>query len=137
LRIVEFGPALTHLTYMNTLSKRKVASGTPFDVASGEGRHRDSLWLMGLSRAVDTRIVRPRFGRVTQVLSVVFMLAGLDAAVVGVNSGHQTTPGSADNGLILITLGAAYLLVGAGLWMEYVWAWWIGLTLTSIVVVWT
>jgi hypothetical protein len=92
-------------------------------------------WLMGLSRAVDTRIVRPRFGRVTQVLSVVFVVAGLGAAAVGVNSGHQTTPGSADNGLILITLGAAYLLVGAGLWMEYVWAWWIGLALTSIVVV--
>jgi hypothetical protein len=80
-------------------------------------------------------VVRPRFGRVTQVLSVIFVLAGLGAVVVGVNSGHQTTPGSANNGLILLTLGAAYLLVGVGLWIEFVWAWWAGLALATIVVV--
>ncbi len=90
---------------------------------------------MGLAIAADIAIMRPRFGRVTQVLSVVFVLAGLGAGLVGLNSGHQTTPGTATNGLILVVLGAAYLLVGVGLWVEYIWAWWVGLVLTSVVVI--
>ncbi len=90
---------------------------------------------MGQAHAVDIGTMRPRFGRVTQVLSVVFVLAGVGAGFVGLNSGHQTTPGSGDDGLILLVLGVAYLLVGVGLWIEHVWAWWAGLALTSIVVV--
>jgi uncharacterized membrane protein (DUF2068 family) len=35
----------------------------------------------------------------------------------------------------LLVLGAAYALVGVGLWIEYIWAWWAGLALTSFVVV--
>jgi len=85
--------------------------------------------------AVDIASMRPRFGRVTQVLSVVFLVAGVGAGLAGLNSGHQTTPGSGDNGLILIVLGAAYLVVGVGLWVEYIWAWWAGLALTSVVVI--
>jgi hypothetical protein len=71
----------------------------------------------------------------TQVLSVVFVLAGVGAGLAGLNSGHQTTPGTADNGLILLVLGAAYLAVGVGLWVEYMWAWWVGLALSTIVVI--
>ncbi len=78
--------------------------------------------------------MRPRFGRLTQVLSAVFVLAGLGACIAGLSSGHQTTPGSAFNGPILLTLGVTYLLVGVGLWLEYIWAWWAGLALTSVVV---
>jgi len=83
----------------------------------------------------DTEVMRPRFGRLTQVLAAVFVLTGVGAGIVGLNSGSQTTPGSADNGLILLVLSAAYTLVGVGLWIEYVWAWWAGLALTSFVVV--
>jgi hypothetical protein len=79
--------------------------------------------------------MRPRFSRLTQVLAVIFLVTGVGAGLVGLNSGSQTTPGTADNGLILVVLGAAYLLVGIGLWIEYTWAWWAGLALTSIVVV--
>ena len=79
--------------------------------------------------------MRPRFGRLTQVLSVVFVLAGLGACIAGLNSGHQTTPGSAYNEPILLALGFTYLLVGVGLWIEYIWAWWAGFALTSVVVI--
>jgi hypothetical protein len=89
---------------------------------------------MGQGHPVDIGTMRPRFGRVTQVLSVVFVLAGIGAGLAGLNSGHQTSPGTDDNGLILLALGAAYLVVGVGLWMEYLWAWRAGLALTSIVV---
>ncbi len=83
----------------------------------------------------DTEVMRPRFGRLTQVLAGVFVLTGVGAGLVGLNSGRQTTPGSADNGLILLVLGAAYALVGVGLGIEYIWAWWAGLALTSFVVI--
>jgi hypothetical protein len=79
--------------------------------------------------------MRPRFGRLTQVLAAVFVLTGVGAGIVGLNSGRQTTPGSADNGLILLVLGAAYALVGVGLWIESISAWWAGLALTSFVVI--
>lgn len=83
----------------------------------------------------DTEVMRPRFGRLTQVLAAVFVLTGVGAGLVGLNSGRQTTPGSADNGLILLVLGAAYALVGIGLWIESIRAWWAGLALTSFVVI--
>jgi hypothetical protein len=79
--------------------------------------------------------MRPRFGRLTQVLSAVFVLAGLGAGIAGLNSGHQTTRGNAFDGPILIGLGVTYLLIGVGLWIELPWAWWAGLALTSLVVV--
>jgi hypothetical protein len=79
--------------------------------------------------------MRPHFGKVTRVLAVIFVITGVGAGSVGLNSGHQTTPGSGSNGPILIALGIAYLLVGAGIWIESVWAWWAGIVLTSIVVV--
>jgi hypothetical protein len=79
--------------------------------------------------------MRPTFGRPTQVLAGVFILAGLGATIAGLSSGHQTTPGTAGNGLILLALGAIYLVVGAGIWIENLWAWWLGLAAASIVVV--
>jgi hypothetical protein len=79
--------------------------------------------------------MRPRFGRLTQALSVVFLVTGLGAGLAGLGSGHQMTPGSAYNGPILLVLGITYLLVGIGLWAESIWAWWAGFALTSVVVV--
>jgi hypothetical protein len=70
----------------------------------------------------------------SQVLSVVFALAGLGAAIAGLSSGHQTTPSSAYNGPVLVALGFIYLLVAVGLWVESIWAWWAGLALTAVVV---
>jgi hypothetical protein len=83
---------------------------------------------------VDIADMHPRFGRLTQALSIIFALAGLGACIAGLSSGHQTTPGTAHNGLILVALGATYLLVAIGLWVEYLWAWRVGLALTSVVV---
>jgi uncharacterized membrane protein (DUF2068 family) len=65
----------------------------------------------------------------------VFILAGVGAGIAGLSSGHQTTPGTAYNGPILLGLGVAYVLVGVGLWVEQIWAWWAGLVLASTVVV--
>jgi hypothetical protein len=54
--------------------------------------------------AVDMGIMRPRFGRMTQVLSVVFVLAGVGAGLAGLNSGHQTTPdGQASVPYVVVT----------------------------------
>jgi hypothetical protein len=78
--------------------------------------------------------MRPTFGRLTRALAVILVVTGLGATFVGMNSGSQTTPGSAHDGLILLGIGAAHLIVGAGLWMEYLWAWWAGVALTSFVV---
>lgn len=83
----------------------------------------------------DIRDMRPRFSRLTRCLAAIFLLTGVGAGFAGLNSGGQTTPGAAGNGLILLLLGIAYAVVGAGVWMEYVWAWWSGLVLASIVVV--
>ncbi len=69
------------------------------------------------------------------MLSVIFALAGLGAALAGINSGHQTTPRTGQDGLILLTLGVVYVFVGVCLWIEFLWAWWAGLDLASVVVI--
>jgi hypothetical protein len=78
--------------------------------------------------------MRPRFGFVTKALAVVFVFAGLGSSCAGLNSGHQTTPGTGDNGVILIALAVAFLVVGASLWLELLWAWWVGAAMTGLVV---
>ena len=79
--------------------------------------------------------MRARFGRITRVLAVVFVVTGLGAVYAGLGSGHQTTPGSGDNGLVLLAIGVAYLVAGAGLWIEFPWAWWLGGGLSMLVVI--
>jgi hypothetical protein len=79
--------------------------------------------------------MRPRFGALTQALAVIFILAGLGAAYAGLNSGHQTAPGHGNDQAILFALAVGYLVVGVSLWMQYLWAWWAGLILTTVVVV--
>lgn len=44
--------------------------------------------------------MRPTFGRLTRALAVILVVTGLGATFVGMNSGSQTTPGSAHDGLI-------------------------------------
>jgi hypothetical protein len=79
--------------------------------------------------------MRPRFGFVTRALAVVFVWAGLGSGCAGLSSGNQTTPGTGDIPAILIALAAAFLVVGASLWLELVWAWWAGVAMTGFVVV--
>lgn len=46
------------------------------------------------------------FGRLTRALAVILVAAGVGATSVGLNSGGQTTPGSAHDGPILLGIGA-------------------------------
>jgi ABC-type antimicrobial peptide transport system permease subunit len=78
---------------------------------------------------------RPRFGSITRLLSVVFLIAGLGAAIAALTSGHQTTSGHADDLVILAGIAIIYVVVGTGLWLELLWAWWAGVGLTVAVVV--
>ena len=74
--------------------------------------------------------MRPKFGFFTRMLSVVFVVAGVGAAQAGLHSGDQ-----GNDKLILWLLVIGFLLVGVGLWMEYLWAWWVGLATTLFTVV--
>lgn len=74
--------------------------------------------------------MRPKFGFFTQVLSVVFIVAGVGAAQAGLHSGDQ-----GNDKLVLWLLAFGFLLVGVSLWMEYLWAWWVGLATTVFTVV--
>jgi hypothetical protein len=79
--------------------------------------------------------MRPRFGALTQVLAVVFLVAGIGAGFAALGSGHQTVAGVGGSRLILVALAIGYLVVGVGIWMESLWAWWAGVAATLFVVV--
>lgn len=74
-------------------------------------------------------MARPRFSKLTRVVAVVFGLAGVGALIAGLSAGN------ASDGFILACLAAGFLAVGAGVWMEYLWAWWaaIGASLFTVV----
>ena len=76
--------------------------------------------------------MRPRFGILTRVLSVVFILAGVGAAEAEIFS-----QASVFAQVTLIVLAIGYLIVGVGVWGEFLWAWWAGGALTGVVVVMT
>jgi len=73
--------------------------------------------------------MRPVFGRLTRVLAVVFALAGLGAAYPAIGDSD------ASNRIILAAIAIAFLGIGAGLWMEFPWAWWAGFAVTAFTVV--
>lgn len=50
-------------------------------------------------------------------------------------SGGQTTPGHGGDLAILLLLAAGFLAIAAGLWLEYVWAWWAGVSAAIVVIV--
>ena len=77
----------------------------------------------------------PRFGTLTRILSAIFFIAGIGAAIAGVTSGHQVTPGSTWDRPILFGLAIGYLVVGVGLLIERVWAWWAGVAIAAFTVV--
>ena len=79
--------------------------------------------------------MRPLFGTLTRVLAVVFVITGLGAAYAALTAGNQTTPGHGGDRLILVALAIGYLVIGAGLWVEFVWAWWVGAAVTTATVV--
>ena len=74
--------------------------------------------------------MRPKFGFLTRMLAVVFIVAGVGAAEAGFHSGEQ-----GNDKLLLWLLGIGFLVVGAGLGFDYLWAWWVGLATTSFTVV--
>jgi hypothetical protein len=74
--------------------------------------------------------MRPKFGFFTRMLALVFIIAGVGAAEAGLHSGDQ-----GNDKLLLWLLGIGFLVVGAGLGFDYVWAWWVGLATTLFTVV--
>ena len=74
--------------------------------------------------------MRPKFGFLTRMLAVVFIVAGVGAAEAGFHSGEQ-----GNDKLLLWLLGIGFLVVGAGLGFDYLWAWWVGLATTLFTVV--
>jgi hypothetical protein len=70
--------------------------------------------------------MRPKFGPLTRFLAAVYVISGVGSGIVGVNSGHPTTPGSGDIKGILLLMALGFLVVGIGLWAEFLWAWWVG-----------
>jgi hypothetical protein len=79
--------------------------------------------------------VRPRFGTLTRILSAVFFIAGVGAAFAALSSGHQITPGARWDDPILLGLALGYAVVGIGLLIERVWAWWAGAAIAAFTVV--
>ena len=74
--------------------------------------------------------MRPKFGFLTRMLAVVFIIAGAGAAEAAFHSGDQ-----GNDKLLLWLLGIGFLVVGAGLGFDYLWAWWVGLATASFTVV--
>jgi polyferredoxin len=79
--------------------------------------------------------MRPMFGRATQILAVLFLLAGVGALYALLASGRQVTPGHATDRPILGVLSILFLGVAGGLWIERPWAWWFGLSISALTAV--
>jgi hypothetical protein len=74
--------------------------------------------------------MRPRFGFLTRMLAVVFIVAGVGAAEAGLHSGDK-----GNDKLLLWLLGIGFLAVGGGLGLDYLWAWRVGFATTLFTVV--
>ena len=74
--------------------------------------------------------MRPRFSVLTRALGAVHFLAGIQAGVA-----ELTIRASAFQQIWLLVLAVGYLIVGLGIWGEFVWAWWTGVALAGVVVV--
>lgn len=74
--------------------------------------------------------MRPKFGFFTCMLAAVFIVAEVGAAEAGLHSGDQ-----GNDNLLLWLLGIGFLVVGAGLGLDYLWAWWVGFAATFFTVV--
>lgn len=72
--------------------------------------------------------MHPRFGRLTQVIAVVFALAGVGAAVAVLGS-------AGTDAVLLLALAAGFLMVSAGLWIESIWAWWAGVAVVLVTII--
>jgi hypothetical protein len=79
--------------------------------------------------------VHPRFGTLTRILSAVFLIAGLGAGMAALTAGHQVRPEHGWDGSILLGLSLGYAVVGIGLLIERVWAWWAGASIAALTVV--
>ena len=83
----------------------------------------------------DVPCMRPRFGVLTRGLAAAFTIAGLGAALLGLHTGQQMTPGHGTDRLILFSLAAGFLAVAFGLLIEAIWAWWAGCAISAATVV--
>lgn len=79
--------------------------------------------------------MRPSFGTLTRVLAAIFVITGLGAGYAALTAGDQMTAGHGGDRLILTVLAISYGVIGAGLWVELVWAWWAGAAVTIVTVV--
>jgi len=77
------------------------------------------------------RMTKPKFSKVTRSVAAVFMLAGVGALLAGVSAG------TASDGMILAGLAAGFLVIGLGVWMEYLWAWWAATGVSAFTVIMT
>ena len=68
--------------------------------------------------------MRPRFGVLTRIAAGVFFITGLAAFIAAVD-GYVLS-----DRLILSFLAVAFMIVGAGIWIERRWAWWTGVGVT-------
>ncbi|MGZ5299223.1 MAG: hypothetical protein ACXWDU_06055 [Actinomycetota bacterium] len=75
------------------------------------------------------------FGTLTRVLAAIFVISGLGAGYAALTAGDQMTAGHGGDRLILTALAIGYGVIGAGLWVESVWAWWAGAAVTIVTVV--
>lgn len=80
-------------------------------------------------------MIRPRFGALTRVLGAVFLISGVGAVRAAVASGEQATPGHEADDLVLLGLSVIFLAVAVGLWLNRLWAWWVGAAVTLFTVV--
>jgi hypothetical protein len=78
--------------------------------------------------------MKPKFGRLTQLLAAAFALTGLGSGFAALNSGSQTTPGTQDIPYVLFGIAVVALVIAAGLFVEEVWAWWAGGSVTLLTV---
>jgi hypothetical protein len=78
--------------------------------------------------------MKPKFGRLTQFLAAAFALTGLGSGFAALNSGSQTTPGTQDVPYVLFAIAIVTLVIGGGLFVEEVWAWWAGFSVAVVTV---
>jgi hypothetical protein len=71
--------------------------------------------------------MRPRFGTPTRVLAAAFVIAAIGAV--------QASSGDSFARVSLTVMALVFLSIGVGLWLEYLWAWWLAVGLTAFVAV--
>jgi len=78
--------------------------------------------------------MRPRFSALTQVLAGGFILAGIAEALMALRTTQEAAVPGVGNQITIFVLAVGLVATGFAMWAEYVWAWWVGLTVTVFTV---